>query len=70
MLRHSEECRSRGLAFAADPSQQLNVMDGASIRRLIDGATYLITNDYESHLTERKTGWHAQELQRRVRTRV
>jgi adenosine kinase len=70
MLRHSEECRTRRLPFAADPSQQLNVMDGASIRRLVDGATYLVTNDYEAHLTERKTGWDAEEIQRRVRTRV
>ncbi len=33
MLRHTEECRERGLPFAADPSQQLAYMDGDSIRR-------------------------------------
>jgi adenosine kinase len=70
MLRHSAECRSRGLPFAADPSQQLNIMDGESIRRLVDGATYLFTNDYEATLTERRTGWDAEEIIRRVRTRV
>lgn len=70
MLRHSAECRSRGLSFAADPSQQLNIMDGESIRRLVDGATYLFTNDYEAILTERRTGWDAEEIIRRVRTRV
>ena len=70
MLRHSQECRTREIAFASDPSQQLNKMDGRSIRRLIDGATYLFTNDYEAALTERKTGWDAQEIMRRVGTRV
>jgi adenosine kinase len=70
MLRHSAECRSRGLPFAADPSQQLAFMDGQSIRRLVDGASYLFTNDYEATLTESKTGWDAPEILRRVGTRV
>lgn len=70
MLRHTDECRRRGIPFAADPSQQLAVMGGQDIRRLIDGATYLFTNEYESHLTEQKTGWNAQEIAERVTTRV
>jgi adenosine kinase len=70
MLRHTDECRSRGLPFAADPSQQLAWMDGESIRQLIDGATYLFTNEYEAALTEKKTGWSAEEIDERVQTRV
>ena len=70
MLRHSAECRTRGLPFAADPSQQLAFMDGASIRRLVDGATYLFTNEYEAALTERKTGWSPEEILQHVRIRV
>ena len=70
MLRHTDECRSRGIPFAADPSQQLAVMDGPDIRRLIDGATYLFTNEYEAHLTEQKTGWTAADIAARVTTRV
>jgi adenosine kinase len=70
MLRHTEECRSRGIPFAADPSQQLAWMDGAQIRLLVDGATYLFTNEYEAALTEQKTGWTAAEILERVGTRV
>ncbi|MDQ1603351.1 MAG: adenosine kinase [Actinomycetota bacterium] len=70
MLRHTEECRSRGIPFAADPSQQLAWMDGAQIRLLVDGATYLFTNEYEAALTEQKTGWTAPEILERVGTRV
>jgi adenosine kinase len=70
MLRHTDECRARGLPFAADPSQQLAWMDGESIRQLIDGATYLFTNEYEAALTEKKTGWSAEEIDERVQTRV
>lgn len=70
MLRHTEECRSRGYAFAADPSQQLARMEGDDIRTLVEGAEYLFTNDYESALTEKKTGWTGDEILERVGTRV
>jgi len=70
MLRHTHECRTRRIPFAADPSQQLAFMDGESIRELIDGATYLFTNEYEAALTEQKTGWSSQEIAERVQTRV
>jgi adenosine kinase len=70
MLRHTEECRLRGYPFLADPSQQVAWMDGAGIRQLIDGATYLFTNEYEAALVEQKTGWSAEEILGRVETRV
>ena len=66
MLRHTRECRSRGIPFAADPSQQLAFADGETIRQLIDGADYLLTNEYEAALTEQKTGWSAEEIADRV----
>ncbi len=56
MLRHSEECRERGFAFAADPSQQLARMSGEDVVGLIDGASLLFTNDYEKSLLESKSG--------------
>ncbi|HEY3200623.1 MAG TPA: carbohydrate kinase family protein [Actinomycetes bacterium] len=70
MLRHTDECRARGYHFAADPSQQLAWMDGEGIRLLIDGATYLMTNEYEAALTEQKTGWSPGEILDRVDVRV
>ncbi|MBM3689083.1 MAG: carbohydrate kinase family protein [Actinobacteria bacterium] len=70
MLRHTDECRFRGYPFAADPSQQLARMEGDDIRALIDGATYLFTNEYEAALTEQKTGWAADEILSRVACRV
>ncbi|MFD0775389.1 carbohydrate kinase family protein [Streptomonospora algeriensis] len=70
MTRHSQECRDRGLSFAADPSQQLAFMDGPQVRELIEGATYLFTNEYEKALCEQKTGWSEDEILERVQTRV
>lgn len=68
MLRHTRTCRERGVPFAADPSQQLARMDGPQIRELVDGATYLLTNEYERGLLQQKTGWSADEVQERVGT--
>lgn len=70
MLRHTDECRTRGIPFAADPSQQLARMDGADVRRLIDGAAYLFSNEYEKALAEEKTGWSGEEILSRVGVRV
>jgi adenosine kinase len=70
MLRHTEECRQRGFRFIADPSQQLAFSDGELIRKLIDGATILFSNEYESHMIEQKTGWSAAEVLSRVGTQV
>lgn len=70
MLRHTRECRERGVPFVADPSQQLSSLDGAQVRELVDGAELLVTNEYEAALVERKTGWDDAELLRRVRVRV
>ena len=70
MVRHTRECRERGIAFLADPSQQLSSLDGEQIRDLVDGADVLLTNAYESALTEHKTGWSAAELLDRVGVRV
>ncbi|GAA5073999.1 adenosine kinase [Thermocatellispora tengchongensis] len=70
MIRHTEECRERGIPFAADISQQLARMDGDDIRRLVEGAAYLFGNDYEKALVEQKTGWSEEEILDRVEVRV
>jgi adenosine kinase len=70
MMRHTEECRSRGIPFAADFSQQLARMSGEEIRTLTDGAAYLFHNEYEKALVETKTGWSPEQVLERVGTRV
>jgi adenosine kinase len=70
MLRHSEVCRQQGIAFAADPSQQMARMTGEEIKLLIDGASYLFLNEYELALAMQKTGWTDREILERVKYRV
>lgn len=70
MVRHTEQARAAGIPFAADPSQQLARLDGETVRTLIDGAAYLLSNDYEAALIESKTGWSSDEVLARVGIRV
>ncbi|MGV9668222.1 carbohydrate kinase family protein [Nocardia niigatensis] len=70
MLRHTDQCRAAGIRFAADPSQQLALVDGETILRLIDGADYLFTNEYEWGILLQKTGLSEAEVGERVGIRV
>jgi adenosine kinase len=70
MIRHTEECRARGIPFAADFSQQIARMSGEDIVTLLDGAAYLFNNEYEKGLIETKTALTAAEILDRVGTRV
>jgi adenosine kinase len=70
MLKHTALAKQHGIDIAADPSQQLARMEGEQIRELIDGATYLFSNEYESGLMVQKTGWSHDEILARVGVRV
>ncbi len=70
MLRYSEFCRTQGIPFAADPSQQMARMSGDEIKLLIEGATYLFLNEYELALAMQKTLWSDAEILNRVKFRV
>ncbi len=70
MLRHTDECRLLGIPFAADPSQQLARLSGDDAKKLIDGAEYLFTNEYEWGLLQQKTGLSEEEIRAQVGLRV
>jgi adenosine kinase len=70
MLTHTEEARRLGIPFAADPSQQLPMLDRDLARMLVGGAKYLFTNEYELQLLTRKTEWSVQDISERVGLRV
>ncbi|WP_439029240.1 carbohydrate kinase family protein [Gordonia terrae] len=70
MIRHTEECRTAGIPFAADPSQQLARLDGEQARTLIDGADYLFTNEYEWGLLRQKAGLSEAQVAEMVGVRV
>jgi adenosine kinase len=71
MVIHTAQCREAGIAFAADPSQQLaRIMGDEQVRELVDGADYLFGNEYEEALIERKSGWGTAEMLKRVKVRI
>lgn len=70
MLHHADECRHRGYRFASDPSQQLARLSGEQVRRVVEGADYLFTNEYEWGLLRQKTGWTDADVRKLVGTRV
>ncbi len=71
MVTHTAQCRDAGIAFAADPSQQLaRILGDEQVRELVDGADYLFGNEYEEALIERKSGWGTAEMLNRVRVRI
>jgi adenosine kinase len=70
MLRHARTCRDFSVPVAVDPSQQLARMAGAEILDFIDGADYLLTNEYELALLRQKTGLDLDGLLDRVDTLV
>ncbi|MDH6625480.1 adenosine kinase [Streptomyces sp. LBL] len=66
MLRHTRACRSLGIPFAADPSQQLASLTRDQVLDLVDGARWLFTNEYEAALLQERTGLTDAEILRRV----
>src|SRR4051794_19533990 len=70
MVKHSAECRDKGLRFVADPSQQITRMDGPALSQLIEGADLLFTNDYEKSLLESKTGFSEADVMAQVGVRI
>jgi adenosine kinase len=70
MRNFTKQCREHHIPFAADTSWQLARMDGGQVRELVDGAAFLFCNEYEATLTERKSGWSADEVTGRVGVRV
>ncbi|MCT7660676.1 carbohydrate kinase family protein [Mycobacterium deserti] len=70
MCIHTEDARRLRVPFAADPSQQLPMLDRDCARMLVGGAKYLFCNEYEWELLTRKTEWNARDIADRVELRV
>ena len=70
MLKFSAECRELGIKYLYDPSQQVPRLAGAELARDMEGAHFLVCNDYEFGLISQKTGWQLQQMLRHVKVVV
>ncbi|MBD8900222.1 carbohydrate kinase family protein [Rhodanobacter sp. DHG33] len=70
MLQHVEEFAARGVPFIFDPGQAMPLFNGDEFRAMIEKATYVIVNDYESQLLQARTGWSAEDIASRVKAYI
>lgn len=66
MSQLSEECRTRGIRFIYDPSQQVPRLSGEELAKDMTGAHMMIANAYETQLVQRKTGLSLDDLRARI----
>jgi adenosine kinase len=62
MIQYADECRTLGISYIFDPSQQCARFSGDELREGVVGATILICNDYEFELIKQKTGLTEHDL--------
>jgi len=66
MIQLADECRTRGIRFIYDPSQQVPRLSGEELRQGMSGAYALVVNGYEAGLICKKTGLSLDELRREI----
>lgn len=62
MMAHAKAFRENKLPFIFDPGQGLPMFDGPALRQMLDGASVITVNDYESTLLADKLGCPEAEL--------
>jgi adenosine kinase len=62
MTRYADECRQLGVPFLFDPGKQTPRLEGDEILAGLEGASVLISNDYEFAMMAQKTGKTEEEL--------
>lgn len=70
MLLHARQMKDAGTPFVFDPGQGTPMFDGDDLDYFLDAADYVVSNDYEMGLIERKTGLGRERLAQRVRALV
>lgn len=70
MLRYAQECRRLGIPYAYDPSQQIARLSGEDLIESIPGAAFLLCNEYELGMIEKKTGWSLNDVRGQVNVLV
>ncbi len=70
MMNFAAECRSLGIPYLYDPSQQVLRLSGPELARDMEGAHFLFVNDYEFELISKKTGLDLEHMLQHVEVLV
>ncbi|MCW9058518.1 MAG: carbohydrate kinase family protein [Gammaproteobacteria bacterium] len=67
MLDHAEQFAAAGIPFIFDPGQGLPMFNGEELLGFLDKAEWACMNDYESKLTQERTGLSIEDLAKKVK---
>ena len=67
MLQNSRDFAELEIPFIFDPGQAMPLFSGSELTAMIEQATYVTVNDYESNLLQDKTGLNEKQIAERVR---
>jgi adenosine kinase len=70
MLQNSRDFANADIPFIFDPGQAMPLFNGAELAQMIEQATYVTVNDYESSLLQERTGWNEKEIVSRVKAYI
>jgi len=70
MLQNSQEFAELGIPFIFDPGQAMPLYNGKELSQMIEQATYVTVNDYESSLLQERTGWSEKQIADRVQAYI
>jgi adenosine kinase len=66
MVQHAKALAEKEIPFIFDPGQGMPMFDGGELLSLVDQATWVTLNDYESQLMQDRTGLNAVALAEKV----
>jgi len=70
MVQYAQECRTLGIPYIFDPSQQVARLSAMELEQGVTGAEVLICNDYEFAIIREKTGMDVAAMLRHARAVV
>jgi adenosine kinase len=66
MLQNSRDFAELEIPFIFDPGQAMPLFNGKELSAMIEQATYVTVNDYESNLLQERTGLNQKQIAERV----
>ena len=70
LLQNSRDFAEANIPFIFDPGQAMPLYNGAELSQMIEQATYVTVNDYESSLLQDKTGLGEKQIAERVKAYI
>ncbi|MCY4419684.1 MAG: carbohydrate kinase family protein [Gammaproteobacteria bacterium] len=70
MVQHASQCHEAGIPFIFDPGQGMPMFNGDELLVMVEQASYICLNDYESELLQERTGLGVKQIAELVEAMV